>query len=189
MENRKLIIVTIIFFLLININYYLEEIIGFLMMPLFIISILLYIILFVLMLGQLIKSIQESFSNKKRLISIGIVMILLALIYSKPNGVINYDSFNKSILIANNEGGGNCSSTLKLKDDNTFKQRNVCFGVEIIKGNYSVINDTIFFKNNSNYKYRFATITKGKNNSQLFFYTKPNDSVVGKMNIIKNLIF
>ncbi len=36
-------------------------------------------------------------------------------------------------------------TTLKLKDDFTFKERNVCFGVTETKGKYHIKNDTIYF--------------------------------------------
>ncbi len=54
-----------------------------------------------------------------------------------------YIRYYKSI--DSREGASNCMTTLKLKDDYTFKERNVCFGVIETNGKYHVKNDTIYF--------------------------------------------
>jgi hypothetical protein len=37
-------------------------------------------------------------------------------------------------------------TTLKLRDDKTFIERNVCFGVTETTGTYNIKGDTIFFE-------------------------------------------
>lgn len=58
-------------------------------------------------------------------------------------------------------------TTLMLKDDYTFKERKVCFGITEIKGNFRIQNDTIYFDNVNlsrlgNEYYKFAIIKSSK---------------------------
>lgn len=54
-------------------------------------------------------------------------------------------------------------TTLRLKDDFSFIERNVCFGVTELKGKYRLQQDTIYFKylepaQTNDERYEFATI-------------------------------
>jgi len=49
------------------------------------------------------------------------------------------------LLIAQAEGAANCVTTFKLKENNKFVERSICFGVSEIKGYYKIKNDTVFF--------------------------------------------
>lgn len=69
------------------------------------------------------------------------------------------------ILIATREGGGNCTTTLKLKENYDFRQRDVCFGVSEVKGTYRISNDTIYFKT--------SELDRRKNKYFDFAVTKP----------------
>ena len=66
-------------------------------------------------------------------------------------------------LIAQREGAADCMTTIKLKENMTYRERNVCFGIMEIKGTYELRNDAIFFGNivygiNGNEFYEFAVI-------------------------------
>jgi len=78
----------------------------------------------------------------------GLLTIVLVLAFFKPFGFIDFDKLEGGdLLIAEREGAANCMTTLKLKDNFTFRETNVCFGVTEIKGNYHLQNDTIYFDN------------------------------------------
>ena len=87
-------------------------------------------------------------------------------------------------------------TTLKLKDDFTFKEKSICFGVTEIKGNYHLQNDTIYFDNinagrTESEFYKFAVIKPSKfDNSKilgdLIRYKNLNDTVGDFLWITKN---
>jgi hypothetical protein len=148
MNKYRLIIATIIFFLILNTSYYWEGKLGLFAFPSFILLILIYIGLGISLFRQLYLIIKEKFDNKLRLITIGLLVFVLIITFLRPNGLINFDKLEGGdILVAEREGAANCMTTLKLKDDYTFKERNVCFGVTETKGKYHINNDTIYFDN------------------------------------------
>lgn len=143
----------------------------------------------------MIIGIKEKFKNKSRIVTIGIIAIILILIFLKPNGLINFDKYNGvDLLVAQREGAANCMTTMTLKENMTFKENNVCFGVTEIKGNYELKNDTIFFKNieygrDANEFYEFAVIIPSKINADKFNlvrFKNINDTVGNELWIIKN---
>ena len=195
MKNKGLIITTLIFFLIVNTNYFWEAKLGVLAFPAFIFLALVFIILSFLLLRQLIIGVKEKFTNKSRVVAIGIMTIILILTFIKPNGLINFDKFNGTdLLIAQREGAANCMTTIKLKENMTFRERSVCFGVTEIKGTYELRNDTIFFKNieygrNENEFYEFAVIKPSKINADKFDFVRfknRNDTIGNELWIVKN---
>lgn len=67
------------------------------------------------------------------------------------------------MLVAQREGSANCTTTFKLKDDFTFREKNICFGITEVKGIYRISNDTIYFDNvkrgkQEDVKYEFGVI-------------------------------
>jgi hypothetical protein len=128
--------------------------------------VIVYLVLGFLLLRQFFFAFREKFIDKQRLVIIGILVVVLTVTFFKPNGLINFDKLQgKDILVAEREGAANCMTILKLKANNTFTERTVCFGVMEIKGNYELKGDTIFFKDigfvrhESGY-YKFAVIRK-----------------------------
>ena len=72
--------------------------------------------------------------------------VMLFIIFLKPNGIINFDRIRgKDLLIAQAEGAANCMTTFKLKNNNKFVERTICFGVTEISGTYYLKGDTIIF--------------------------------------------
>ena len=130
-----------------NTTYYWEGKLDLFAFPAFILLVIVYFGLVVALVIQVYFLIKEKFTDKKRLLQVGLLIIVLALTFYKPFGFIDFDRLSgKDLLVANREGGGNCMTTLKLKDNNTFRERSVCFGVTEIKGRYELRGDTIFFK-------------------------------------------
>lgn len=126
-------------------------------------------------------------------------MSVLALSFFYPGGLINYEKFESdSILIAQREGAANCMTTFKLKENNKFSERSVCFGVSQITGDYELINDTIFFSNvvlprHEKEYYKYAIIQPSRlkiinNNYDLVRYSNENDTTGHTLWIIKNEI-
>jgi len=148
MKRYGLLITTMIFFLLVNTSYYWEGKLGFFAFPSFLILILIYFGLGISLIRQLYLTIKKKFDNKLRLFTIGLLIFVLIITFLRPNGLINFDKLEGGdILIAEREGAANCMTTLKLKDDFTFKERNVCFGTTETKGKYHIKDDTIYFDN------------------------------------------
>ena len=197
MKNKELFIATIIFFLLINTSYYWEVKLGLIAFPVFLFLFVVFVVLGILLLRQVIFAINEKFGDRKRLLSIALVAIFLAFTFFFPTGIVNFERFEgKDILIAQREGAANCMTTFKLKEKNKFIEKSVCFGMTEIKGDYKLINDTIFFENvqlgRSEKKfYKFAVIrpskfNTGSNSFDLVRYNDINDTSGHELWITKN---
>ena len=165
---RGLLIATIIFFLLVNTLYFWEGKLGLLALPVLLILVAVYITLIILFLRQFYFSIREKFENRSRIVILSLLAVVIISTFIKPRGIIDFDNLSgKDILVASKEGGGNCNTTLKLKENNKFKVRIVCFGINEIKGTYKIENDTIFFKYNESetsrkYFYQYAVLKQSK---------------------------
>lgn len=147
MKNKGLIITTIIFFLTVNTTYYWEGKLGFFKFPAFLILFAIYLALGVALEMQLHLAIQEKLVNKRRHILIGFLTFVLILTFFKPFGIINFDKLEgKNVLVAQREGAANCMTTFKLKNDFTFKELNVCFGVSKVNGTYNYIKRYDIFR-------------------------------------------
>ncbi len=175
MKNAGLYITTIIFFLLVNTTYYWEGKLGLFAIPAFVLLVAVYFGLAIALLRQIYFLIKEKFKQNHRFILIGLLTTVLLLTYFKPLGIVDFDKFEGTdILIAKREGAANCLTTLKLKDDYTFKERIGCFGVSEIKGTFRVANDTIYFDNiqlgrHEEGFYKFAVIKPTKFDSPKIF--------------------
>ena len=197
MKNKGLYITTIIFFLLINTAYYWEGRLGLFAIPAFVLLVAVYFGLAIALLRQIYFSVKEKFKQNHRIILIGLLVTVLLLTYLKPLGIVDFDKFEGTdILIAEREGAANCLTTLKLKDDYTFRERIGCFGVSEIKGTFRVASDTIYFDNiqlgrHEEGFYKFAVIksTKFDNSTKfgdLIRYKDLTDTVGHFLWITKN---
>lgn len=197
MKNKGLLITTIFFFLIVNTTYYWEGKLGLFAFPAFLILVIIFFRLGIALIRQIYFLVKEKFADKKRLINIGLLTLALTLTFLKPFGLIDFDKLEgDNVLIAEREGAANCMTTLKLKDNFTFSERSVCFGVTETKGNYHLQNDTIFFDNVSvgrheNEFYKFAVIEPSKFNKDgkhfdLTRYTSLTDTVGHELWITKN---
>ena len=169
---------------------------GIFAMLTFLVLILYFLTLAGLLIGQIYHSIREKFKDKLRLVLIGILTSTLVLAFFFPNGLINFNKFeSESILIAQREGAANCMTTLKLKEDNKFIERNVCFGITETTGEYRISGDTIYFENvylgrHENEFYEFAVIKydnkKGKYLGDLIRFENHSDTTGIPLWITKN---
>jgi hypothetical protein len=148
--------------------YYWEGKLGIFAFPAFALLVVVYLALVIALIRQIYFWIKGKFTEKQRLLKVGLLAVVLASVFYKPFGLVDFEKFEgNDLLIAEREGAANCMTTLKLKDDFTFKERSVCFGVTEIKGSYYIQNDTIYF-NNANVSwrgdefYKFAVIRPSK---------------------------
>lgn len=168
MKNNRLIITTIAFFLLVNTTYYWEGKLGLYAFPAFLLLVGVYLGLVIALLRQIYLGIKEKPIDQIRLLTIGLLTFVLSLTFYKPFGFVDFEKFEGTdLLIAEREGAANCMTTFKLKDDYTFRETNVCFGVTKTTGTYRIVNDTIYFDNvnpgrHENEFYKFALIQPSK---------------------------
>lgn len=195
MKHKGLFIATILFFLLVNTAYYWEGNLGMIALLTLFLLILCFLILTFLLIKQIYLSRRENFKDKQRFILIGFMALLLALTFFFPTGLISFEKFDsKSILIAQREGVANCMTTLKLKENKKFIERNVCFGMTETTGTYFIKGDTIFFENvsiskNENDYYKFAVIKNSQNKmfkGDLVRYKDYSDTTGIALWIVKN---
>ncbi|WP_321538482.1 hypothetical protein [Flavobacterium piscinae] len=60
--------------------------------------------------------IKENFSEKKRFITCGLLLLVLTLTFLKPKGIFDFERLESSnILEAQSEGAANCTTVIKLK--------------------------------------------------------------------------
>jgi hypothetical protein len=182
---------------LVNTSYYWEGKLGLFAFPFFLLLAAVYLGLAFALLRQLYFLIKEKFIQKNRFLLIGLLTAVLLLTYFKPLGLFDFDKLEgNDVLVAEREGSANCLTTLKLKDNFTFRERIGCFGVSEIKGTFRVLKDTIYFDNiqlgrgESDF-YKFAVIRQSKfDNSKilgdLIRYKDLTDTVGHLLWITKN---
>ncbi|MCS3871272.1 hypothetical protein J3D55_004188 [Chryseobacterium ginsenosidimutans] len=163
-------ILTSILFLTINTSYFWEGELGLFFLIVIIIAFIIYFLLFIEFIRQLYISVRDKFREKKRNILLIFMLSCLALIAAKPKGLINFESLleGEDKIFAQAEGAANCTTTLKLKKDEKFIYESVCFGIDRIKGEYTIKNDTVYFNSRKAFEYKFGVIDKDKNLIKLF---------------------
>jgi hypothetical protein len=182
MRKHKLLLTTaLIFFLLVNTTYYWEGMLGAWAMLAGIGLFLTFVILVVALLRQTYLICKEQGKQRSRFYLIGILTTVLATSAFLP-GLINPEQFEaEDLLIAQRPGVAACSTLLKLKADNTFYIREICFGVDKITGTYTIRKDTIMFHcqrmRDTNKTFAFGLLKPG---------ILPNNTGLGDILLYKN---
>jgi hypothetical protein len=200
LKNKILILLIIIFFLLVNTTYYWESKLGPYAMPATMLLAIIYFGFLLEFLRQIYLTIKEKFKDRTRIFTIVLLAATLTLTLLKPAGIIDYDKLQgDDVLVAQREGAANCMTIFKLKTNNQFSERIVCFGMKEIKGNYKLVNDTIYFENvnpgrGDDEFYKFAVIrqseiSKGKDRSDLVRYKDSSDTTGHELWISKNDLY
>jgi hypothetical protein len=91
--------------------------------------------------------LKEKAKNKKRIVLVIFVGLVLSTTFWRPNGIIDFDKLSANILVADREGVAGCGTTLKLKKNKRFVKKEYCFGIREVTGDYAISNDTFYFKN------------------------------------------
>lgn len=170
----KYVLTSIILFFIIQTSYFWEKWIGFLLFPITIIILIILIVLISNLIAKLLALLQSKFKNKEVLKSFIIQSIILTLIIFFPFGMIKFNNFEeKDVILAFREGVAGCGSHLKFKVDNTYIDKEICFGSFESSGKYQIKGDTILFLGES--KNDYAVIKRGKVGNELVCFK--NDSV------------
>ncbi|MDV6167555.1 hypothetical protein R1T16_03900 [Flavobacterium sp. DG1-102-2] len=173
-KYRNLIIASLIFFVLVNTTYYWEGVMGGFAIITLLLMVIYFIVLAISLLGQTYFAIKERLQNRQRLLFIGLMTTVLTSAFFFPKGIVDFEKIESDIvLIAESEGVANCMTTLKLRQNNTFKNREVCFGIAEKTGTYRMKGDTIFFKSNSWGRgerdfYEFAVLERRKSKKEKY---------------------
>ncbi|TSD66560.1 hypothetical protein FFF34_003905 [Inquilinus sp. KBS0705] len=195
MVKNKLLIATIILFLLLNTAYYWEGLLSFLLIPATLLMALCYVVIIIYLLGELFRLIRGRFKDRIRLYQTGVIIVLMILIGIRPLGIINFDKLEgKDLFIADREGAANCTITLKLKANSKFYINSVCFGVDKYWGTYQIVKDTIKFNfrttNENSFKYAvFKPAKSSKDVSYVTLYRLKNDKLPLALAVEKNDLF
>jgi hypothetical protein len=141
---------------------------------------------------HLYRAIRERFRNRQRVLALFVLAAVTGSTAAYPFGFIDYEGFGSEILlVAHREGVAGCMTTLKLKADRSFIEREACFGVTDLRGSYGIRQDTIFFRavqsrDTSSY-YEYAVIRKAptkQGGSSLVLHTSPQDTTGYPMDIV-----
>jgi hypothetical protein len=197
LKRKKLLISAIIFFLVVNTSYFWSAVFPFPWdLLVFLLLVILYGVLVVALVLQVTYASEEKFRNKQRYATIAIVALVIFFVGYRPTGIIDFERFeSKDVLIAQREGDANCMTTVKLKKNKRFRERNVCFGVSKAEGQYSMHNDTITFYDielsREKEFYKFAVIKLPDSLSEsdigdLILYRELKDTTPLRLWIIKN---
>lgn len=197
MKYKILFVSSVTYFVLSNIRYIWEgnlpqlfelfvHLYLFLMIPVFIITFLYHVYV----------AVRERFNDEQRLYLIGTLAVVVVIAIVFPKGVIDIDKLiANDVLIAQYEGVANCTSTLQLKDNFTYKERSVCFGVDVERGTYQCSGDTIYLKENDSDDSTivYAVIENNtdslpSNNHFLRVYHGYNDTIGLRMDILNNTL-
>lgn len=167
-----------------NTSYFWMDKLGLFAIPFSIFLFLLYITLVLALLYQVYWVINEKLQNRKRNILVLVMGVALILIFLWQDGIINFEKYeDKDLLVAEREGAANCYTILKLKENNKFVEKSICFGVAEITGKYLIKGDSIFFSDvqlgrNANEYYQFALIKQS---------TSENKKIIGELKRFMNL--
>ena len=169
MRSRTVIIISIIFFTLVNTSYFIEKLPGLWDILIAIITTLGFLVLGIILIGQLYKLFKEKLGDKSRIISTIVLIITLTVTSIFPLGVINYEDLQgEDLLVASLEGVANCQTVLKIKKNNKFIQTSLCFGVDKWNGTHQIVGDTIKLNYidtvdlNRKYAYGLIKLTENK---------------------------
>lgn len=191
---KYLIISTVILFLLINTQYYWNGLTFGFDLILMLFYFIAFLVLAICLLRQLFLMVEERFKNRPRVYTILIMGGLLALIFAKPLGVIDFEKFEgKDLFVATREGVANCTTTLKLKENNKFSLMSICFGKDKMRGTYSINKDTIKLKflslSGIANRYEFGIYksdTSKKYMGEILLYTSKKDTMPYPLIVLKN---
>jgi hypothetical protein len=170
-QFRLQLTLTLALFLTINMSYFWEGEFGIAFLIIIILLFIIYFLLSIEFIRQLYISVKNKFSEKTRNFLLLLMFSCLVLILIKPKGLINFEKIldGEDKVLAQAEGAANCTTTLKLKNNEKFVYESVCFGIDRIKGEYKISNDTIYFKNSrKSFEYKFGVIDKDENIIKLY---------------------
>ncbi len=195
MKKNLIIVLSIIYFLFVNSSYFWEKLPGLWDMVLTGILFLSFVILAIILIFQIIKMIRNKFSSKITIINCIILTTVLTVTALYPLGIVDFRKFEGiDLILAQYEGAANCTTTLKIKKENRFIQRRICFGIDEYYGNYRIDGDTIKLhydeKSSFGSKYAYGlikldSIKNDKNYGLILYYRDSVDNDPLPMRILE----
>ena len=116
------------------------------------------VVLFVLFVKRGYKLVREKVRNRRDVVELVAIFGILCIIAVWPYGIIQRtDIESPAIMKASRRGVAGSSYALYLKEDGTFRDRQICFGVYDETGTYRISNDTIYFFSDD-YQFDYAVM-------------------------------
>ncbi len=180
MKLSKTLIFAIILFVVVNTQFLWEGELGFLTFLIDFILFVCVVVLFVLFVKKGYKLVREKVRNRRDVVELvayirvrGLLPVnwnrrdvvelvaifgILCIIAVWPYGIIQRtDIESPAIMKASRRGVAGSSYALYLKEDGTFRDRQICFGVYDETGTYRISNDTIYFFSDD-YQFDYAVM-------------------------------
>lgn len=183
MNKKYTLILSISFFVIVSTSYFLEKWLGFLLMPITIILFLLFGILAINLVVLFIQLILHKFKDREKLKTAITSLLILIAVFFFPFGLIDFEQLEgEDYIIAQREGSANCTTTLKVKENNEFVLKHICFGSEEERGTYTIKGDTIFLVFDKTYKKAFVVMELKRENyenklGELDYFQEMNDTI------------
>ena len=194
MRTKHLYIIVIIFFLLVQTEYYWGNNLGWFAIIWFFAMQALLVVFCGILVYQLFKLATERPFTGKRLLAIFLLSFVLLSTYLRPWGLIEFEKYETPpVLKAKAKGGGGCNNVLRLYNDSSFIDDSRCFGTERTRGKWRYSNDTIYFYEirpgtlQETY-FEFAIIKETGDNRHQYLrrYQDRNDPHGRRMNVLHN---
>ena len=158
MKLSKTLIFTILLLLAINTQFLWEGKLGILCFPVFILLFLCVVVLSVLFVIRGYKLVRGKARSRRDVVEFVAILGILCIIAVWPRGIVQWtDIESPAIVKAFHRGVAGSGSALYLKEDGTFRDRQVCFGVYDETGTYRISNDTIYFFSDD-YQFDYAVM-------------------------------
>ena len=158
MKLSKTLIFAILLLLAVNTQFLWEGELGFLTFLIDFILFVCVVVLFVLFVKKGYKLVREKVQNRRDVVELVAIWGILCIIAICPEGIIQRtDIESPAIVKAFRRGVAGSSYALYLKEDGTFRDRQVCFGVYDETGTYRISNDTIYFFSDD-YQFDYAVM-------------------------------
>ncbi|MEM9337175.1 MAG: hypothetical protein AAGA66_00480 [Bacteroidota bacterium] len=154
-------------------------------MALFCLFFLIYIGLVAILFWQLRSLLKTGLGDVSNIVSSGIILFVLILVYRFPIGMVRPEDFeDPPIFVAIREGAANCSTQILFKSNQRFEKKSMCFAVERSYGTYAIHGDSIslFFDTDTTY----AKVEISETGETLKYHRMAADSLPFEMKIYRN---
>lgn len=142
----KTLVAALLLFIVVNTRYFWEAKVSILLFPIWLLIIVSGLIIFILTLHKTISFLKQKEKNRKTIATLFSLALLLCLLIKYPEGIVDFQKYEPTTTLkAYREGVGGSGDMLYLREDSTFLNRFVMFGINEQKGSYRIANDTIFF--------------------------------------------
>lgn len=146
MNNKSIIILAGVFFLMVNTSYFWFKLPGMWDLAITLILFAGFILLAGAFFRQLWLAYGSGFKSKARNLRTTILFFVLASSIAFPFGIIDFANLDgEPLLIAERVNSSDCKVVIKLKENDLFLEEDYCLGVERGGGTYIMDGDTIRF--------------------------------------------